>query len=66
MQLHGNDQLDDIGVDPKAERKLVRKLDTHIIPIIMLLYLLSFSTGEDPAQKVNLVSLADERGPVTV
>lgn len=28
--------------DPAAERKLVRKLDRHIIPVIMLLYLLSF------------------------
>lgn len=26
----------------EAERKLVRKLDVHIIPIVMLLYLLSF------------------------
>ena len=25
-----------------AEQKLVRKLDIHIIPVVMLLYLLSF------------------------
>jgi hypothetical protein len=24
------------------EQKLVRKLDTHIVPVVMLLYLLSF------------------------
>lgn len=29
-------------VDPKEERKLVRKLDIHIVPVVMLLYLLSF------------------------
>lgn len=28
--------------DPAAEKRLVRKLDRHIIPIVMLLYLLSF------------------------
>ncbi|KAF2869155.1 major facilitator superfamily domain-containing protein [Massariosphaeria phaeospora] len=30
------------GVDPVAERKLVRKLDLFLIPVVMLLYLLSF------------------------
>ena len=29
-------------IDHEAERKLVRKLDLHIIPIVMLLYLFSF------------------------
>ncbi|KAH8724607.1 major facilitator superfamily domain-containing protein [Phaeosphaeriaceae sp. PMI808] len=29
-------------VDPVLEAKLVRKLDLHIIPVVMLLYLLSF------------------------
>jgi hypothetical protein len=29
-------------VDPVAERKLVRKLDLFIVPVVMLLYLLSF------------------------
>jgi hypothetical protein len=33
-------QLED--VDPVAESKLVRKLDLFIIPVVMLLYLLSF------------------------
>lgn len=28
--------------DSAAEKRLVRKLDRHIIPIIMLLYLFSF------------------------
>lgn len=30
------------GVDPVFEAKLVRKLDLFIIPVVMLLYLLSF------------------------
>lgn len=30
------------GIDPKEEARLVRKLDFHIIPVVMLLYLLSF------------------------
>lgn len=29
-------------VDPVYEAKLVRKLDVYIIPVVMLLYLLSF------------------------
>ncbi|KAI4229804.1 MAG: hypothetical protein L6R36_000591 [Xanthoria steineri] len=29
-------------IDPVAEKKLVRKLDLHIIPFVMLLYLFSF------------------------
>lgn len=29
-------------VDPVAETKLVRKLDIFLIPVVMLLYLLSF------------------------
>jgi len=29
-------------IDPAEERKLVRKLDAHIVPVVMLLYLLSF------------------------
>ena len=29
-------------IDRAKERKLVRKLDFHIIPVVMLLYLLSF------------------------
>lgn len=30
------------GFDAEYERKLVRKLDKHIIPVVMLLYLSSF------------------------
>ncbi len=30
------------NIDPAKERKLVRKLDLHIVPVVMLLYLLSF------------------------
>ena len=29
-------------IDPVKEKKLVRKLDMHIVPVVMLLYLLSF------------------------
>lgn len=29
-------------IDRAAERKLLRKLDLHIVPVVMLLYLLSF------------------------
>ena len=32
----------DPEIDRVKERKLVRKLDLHIIPLVMLLYLLSF------------------------
>lgn len=35
-------ELSDEFSDPAAEERLVRKLDRHIIPIVMLLYLLSF------------------------
>ena len=31
-----------VEVDYAAEKKLVRKLDLYIIPVVMLLYLLSF------------------------
>lgn len=30
------------GFDAEYERQLVRKLDKHIVPVIMLLYLFSF------------------------
>lgn len=29
-------------IDKAKEKKLVRKLDFHIVPVVMLLYLLSF------------------------
>lgn len=29
-------------IDPAKERKLVRKLDFHIVPVVMMLYLFSF------------------------
>lgn len=35
-------ERDNTGIDKAEERKLVRKLDAHIIPVVMLLYLLSF------------------------
>ena len=30
------------SIDHVLEKKLVRKLDIHIVPVVMLLYLLSF------------------------
>ncbi|KAL9123130.1 MAG: hypothetical protein Q9187_000319 [Circinaria calcarea] len=33
---------EEIEIDHNAEKRLVRKLDLHIIPVVMLLYLLSF------------------------
>jgi hypothetical protein len=48
-RLNGAGSLDsdEVGrqlqeVDPVMEAKLVRKLDLYIIPVVMLLYLLSF------------------------
>lgn len=35
-------QVDNFEIDPAKERRLVRKLDLHIIPVVMLLYMLSF------------------------
>ncbi len=35
-------QLGEVDPDPVFEAKLVRKLDAFIIPVVMLLYLLSF------------------------
>lgn len=32
----------DSGIDHQFEKRLVKKLDRHIVPIIMLLYLFSF------------------------
>lgn len=29
-------------VDPETEKKLIRKLDLHIIPMVMWMYLMSF------------------------
>jgi hypothetical protein len=39
----GSDEVGQLQeVDPVMEAKLVRKLDLYIIPVVMLLYLLSF------------------------
>lgn len=38
-------ESDDDGlpvIDKKKERQLVRKLDRYIVPVVMLLYLMSF------------------------
>jgi len=35
-------EADEAEVDYLAEKKLVRKLDCFLIPVVMLLYLLSF------------------------
>ena len=37
-QIEGGEEMDE-GID---ERKLVRKMDWYLIPVVMLLYLLSF------------------------
>lgn len=37
-----NESVNGVEIDYAAEKRLVRKLDIHIIPLIMLLYLLSF------------------------
>ncbi|KAL8654294.1 MAG: hypothetical protein Q9226_003494 [Calogaya cf. arnoldii] len=42
LELNGKHVTDVPEIDHVAEKKLVRKLDLHIIPIIMLLYLFSF------------------------
>ncbi|KAL8850232.1 MAG: hypothetical protein Q9221_004831 [Calogaya cf. arnoldii] len=42
LELNGKHAADVPKIDHVAEKKLVRKLDLHIIPIIMLLYLFSF------------------------
>ncbi|KAI9821280.1 MAG: hypothetical protein M1827_004016 [Pycnora praestabilis] len=34
--------LEYVAVDPKAERRLLRKLDLHIVPILALLFLFAF------------------------
>lgn len=38
-KTYGSDHAE---IDPVKERKLVRKLDLCIVPVVMLLYLLSF------------------------
>lgn len=49
-----------LEVDPQAEKRLVRKLDFHIIPIVMLLYLFSFLdryvTPSSPLRKFSVLS----------
>ena len=35
-------EMEDLTGEKAAERSLVRKLDLHIVPVIMLLYLFSF------------------------
>lgn len=42
--VNASDASGDVGDGPDAEyeRRLVRKLDKHIVPVIMLLYLFSF------------------------
>ncbi|KAF9892315.1 hypothetical protein FE257_002092 [Aspergillus nanangensis] len=34
--------IDDIAIDPKTERKIVWRCDLHVVPVLMLLYLLAF------------------------
>jgi hypothetical protein len=39
LQLHEGGSVE---IDVAKEKRLVRKLDLHIIPVVMLLYLFSF------------------------
>lgn len=47
------------GIDPVFEAKLVRKLDLSIIPVVMLLYLLSFLDRSVPSLVIRFVALLD-------
>ena len=37
-----NGFLEDHGMSPEEEKKMVRKMDLHIFPIVIALYILSF------------------------
>lgn len=41
------------AIDKKKERQLVRKLDRYIVPVVMLLYLLSFLDRYYPLLSIN-------------
>jgi len=40
--VNGGSPERNLYIDHKAERKLILKLDAHIAPIVMLLYLIAF------------------------
>jgi len=43
MKVTANDrQARRYEVDPQAEKKLLRKIDLHVVPILWLLFLLAF------------------------
>lgn len=42
VRLEEKDVVDDVLSDPTAEKKLLRKIDRHLIPPLAVLYLLAF------------------------
>lgn len=43
MKVTANDRQTDLyEIDPQAEKKLLRKIDLHVVPILWLLFLLAF------------------------
>ena len=42
IEFETQDEVNDYYIDPKAEKRLVRKLDWRLIPWLCLLYLISF------------------------
>ena len=40
--VENGDLTSSSGIDPAKEKALVRKIDWHVIPLVMLLYLNSF------------------------
>lgn len=41
-EVEGGIETGEIHIDPKKEQKLIRKMDLHILPFVVLLYLFSF------------------------
>jgi hypothetical protein len=49
-----NGPVDDLeAIDVQAERRLVRKIDLHVVPMVMLLYLTSFLDRYDSKSHSN-------------
>jgi hypothetical protein len=42
--------VEDINIDPEAEKKLLRKIDWHLLPMIWVIYLLSYMVGYLPVE----------------
>lgn len=39
-------------IDPIAEKKLIRKIDLHLMPSVFILYLFSYVVGETPLNRL--------------